>query len=172
MKTLIITTFLLLVAVGASAQLTHNSPTTNNTNAPVTIEVDKTPKPAAKPKPYQKIATLTIALNLEAGKVTDARLLKNRRLNSVAPKVFARQAGDWQVTLIGEREYSFYVISPAYREAEAHRSSDNRYQWVAQDGRIDWPLIVPLYKDGKAINVERVLVRDAKTGERIFEARI
>lgn len=170
MKTFITTAILLLITVGASAQLTHNSPTSNTT--PTTIEVSQTPVPALKPKPYQKVAALTIALSLNKGKVTDARLLQSRRINSVAPKVFARQAGDWQVTLIGERDYSFYVISPSYREAEAHPSSGNRYQWVAQDGRVEWPLILPLYKDGKAIHVERVLIRDVKTGERIFEARI
>lgn len=170
MKTIATTLVLLLVTVGASAQLTHNTP--QGVNSPTSIEVDNTPTPAAKPTSYQKVAALTIALNLEAGKVTDARLLKSRRLNSVAPKAFARQTGDWKVTLIGEQEYSFFVISPAYREAEAHRSSNNRYQWVAQDGRVEWPLIIPLYKDGKAINVERVFIRDVKTGERIFEARI
>lgn len=168
MKNIIVLASLIFIATGVLAQVTHN----NGVSTPPEIVVNTTPKPAAPAKSYQKVAALTIAFEFDKGKVQDARLLKSKRISSAAPKVFVRQGGDWEVVLTGAKEHRFYVNNPGYSEAEPHRSSNNRYQWVAETGRIEWPLIIPLYKDGKAIDVNRVIIRDRQSGERIFEARI
>ena len=168
MKHTIILASLMFIATGALAQVTDN----NSVSTPPEIVVSKIPKPASQPKSYQKVAALTIAFEFDKGKVKDARLLKSKRISSAAPKVFVRQGGDWEVVLSGAKEHRFYVNNPDYSEAEAHRSSNNRYQWVAETGRIEWPLIIPLYKNGKSIEVNKVIIRDRQSGERIFESRI
>jgi hypothetical protein len=104
--------------------------------------------------------------------VRSAKVASSRRINSFAPKVFARQGGAWEVIIEGDTRRSFFVDNPALREAEAHPSSNNKYQWVGETGVIDWPLIVPLYAEGRALGARAITIRDTSTGATILQTSL
>lgn len=143
-------------------------------NPPVTIDVSKA---IEDPKRLEKIegrqvALVNIRLNYANGKVNSAELISSRRIDSVAPKVFARQAGEWQVFILGEdTTQSFFVDNPGYLEAEGE-SEDKPYRYIALEGDVDWPLIVPLYVNGQKIDAKAIRIIDRETEEVIFEAEL
>ena len=96
--------------------------------------------------------------------------MRARRINSIAPKVFQRQGGDWQVRINGSEEDAFYVFSPVYLEAESEAGESNPFTYVTQDGVVDWSLVVPLYRDKRTIEAESIVVIDRSTGEKVIEA--
>ena len=140
-------------------------------NEPVKIVPAQEQRPAKPPTGAQRqVAVLSIALDVVNGEVRSARVTSSKRIASYAPKVFARRAGDWEVVIEGETRKSFFVNNPALREAEAHPSSNDRYQWVGETGSIDWPLVVPLYDDGRALGARSITIRDTRTGATILQA--
>jgi hypothetical protein len=130
-------------------------------------------RPTKPPNDAQhQVAVLSIKLEVVKGEVRSARVTSSKRIASYAPKVFARRAGDWEVIVEGETRKSFFVNNPALREAEAHPSSNDRYQWVGETGSIDWPLVVPLYADGRSLGARSITIRDTRTGATILQTEL
>ncbi len=144
------------------------------TKEPVTIVVPAQERRAAKPptNTQQQVAVLTITLDVVKGEVRSARVTSSKRMASYAPKVFARRAGAWEVTIEGETRKSFFVDNPALREAEAHPSSNDKYEWVGETGAIVWPLVVPLYAEGRALGARSITIRDTRTGATILQTNL
>lgn len=139
---------------------------------PGKIVVPERPRPVPRPTRNQQVAVLSISLSFERGEVTAAKVTSSKRISSFAPKVFARQGGDWQVVINGEIERAFYVNNPGLREAEAHPSSRDRYEWVGETSVIDWPLVIPLYADGRSLGARSVTIVDVATKRVILETAI
>lgn len=138
--------------------------------APVKIVAAQEQRPANPPTgALRQVAVLSITLDVVNGDVRSARVTSSKRIASYAPKVFARRGGAWEVIIEGETRKSFFVNNPARREAEAHPSSNDRYQWVGETGSIDWPLVVPLYHDGRSLGARSITIRDTRTGATILQ---
>ena len=137
---------------------------------PARIVPTQEQRPTRPPTDAQRqVAVLSIALEVVKGEVRSARVTSSKRIASYAPKVFARTAGAWEVIIEGETRKSFFVSNPALREAEAHPTSNDRYEWVGETGTIDWALVVPLYADGRALGARSITIRDAQTGATILQ---
>lgn len=137
---------------------------------PPKIDPGDEPKPVAPPTDGRQVAVLNIRLNVDHGRVRHAEIIEARRIPSIAPKSFHRQGGDWEVRINGSRDDSFYVFSPAYLEAETASGASNPYTYAAQDGVVDWSLVVPLYRESRTIKAESIVIVDRRTGETILEA--
>ena len=133
------------------------------------VPVDERSRPAPEPPANRHVQVMKIALTVENGKVSEAKVLSSTRLNSIAPKVFLRRAGDWTVTIEGEEERTFYVNNPGIREAEAGSDSGNAYEWIAETGTMEWPLIVPLYDGDMQIDAKSIVIRDVRTRKVILK---
>ncbi|KQZ28198.1 hypothetical protein [Duganella sp. Root1480D1] len=129
-------------------------------------------KPATAPAGQQQVAVLAIKLDVVKGEVRAARIESVKRIAAYAPKVFAREGGMWEVVIEGETRRTFYVDSPARREAEAYSKSNSDYQWIDETGTIDWRLVVPLYADGRSLGARSVTVRDKLTGATIMQSNL
>ena len=130
------------------------------------------PTPAVRPTDGRQVAVLNIQFQVEGGKILEAGLVDAKRINSIAPKVFNRKSGDWQVLINGSRRNSFYVFNPIYLEADGKEGAENPYTWVPQDGTVDWSLVVPLYRGTSTLNVASITIIDRQSGEVIMEARL
>ena len=130
------------------------------------------PRPATAPGDGQRVAVLSIRLDIVKGEVRSASLNSARRIASVAPKVFARRGGTWEVLIEGETPRSFFVDHPGRREAEAHPGSGNRYESVDVTGTVDWSLIVPLYANGRSLGARSIRIRDTGSGATVLRAEI
>ena len=137
---------------------------------PPVIDPGEQPRPVTAPTDGRQVAVLDIRLILADGKVRSAQVVEARRINSIAPKVFQRQGGDWEVRINGSEEDAFYVFSPLYLEAESEERDRNPFTYVAQDGAINWSLVVPLYRGKRTIKAESIVVIDRKTGRQVMEA--
>jgi hypothetical protein len=154
-----------------SALAQQVDPTRAKVPAKIAVRVDEQ-KPATVPNGVQQVALLSIKLDVVKGEVQTARVTSSKRIASYAPKVFVRRSGPWEVVIDGDTRRSFFVDSPARREAEAHRSSNDKYQWVDETGSIDWPLVVPLYADGRALGARSITIRDTRTGATILQTEM
>ena len=130
------------------------------------------PRPATAPGDGQRVAVLSIRLDIVKGEVRSAIVQSARRLASVAPKVFARRGGTWEVVIEGDTPRSFFVDHPGRREAEAHSGSGNRYESVDLTGTVEWPLVVPLYANGRSLGARSITIRDTGTGATVLRAEI
>ena len=130
------------------------------------------PRPATAPRDVQRVAVLSIRLDIVKGEVRSAIVQSARRLASVAPKVFARRGGTWEVVIEGDTPRSFFVDHPGRREAEAHPGSGNRYESVDLTGMVEWPLVVPLYANGRSLGARSITIRDTGTGATVLRAEI
>jgi hypothetical protein len=137
---------------------------------PPEIDPGEEPRPVTPPSDGRQVAVLDIRLMLADGKVRSAQVVEARRINSIAPKVFQRQGGDWEVRINGSEEDAFYVFSPIYLEAETEERDRNPFTYVEQDGAVNWSLVVPLYRGKRTIKAESILVIDRSTGRPIMEA--
>ena len=137
---------------------------------PPEIDPGDEPRPVGRPNDGRQVAVLNFRLTLVDGEVRQAEIVRARRINSIAPKVFQRQGGDWQVRINGSEEDAFYVFSPVYLEAESEAGNSNPFTYVTQDGVVEWSLVVPLYRDKRTIEAESIVVIDRSTGEKVIEA--
>ena len=136
------------------------------------VPVGERPRPVQAAPANRHVQVMTIALTVQSGKVSDAKVVSSRRINSIAPKVFLRRSGDWTVTIAGSEERTFFVSNPAMREAEATAGSEKAYAWIAESGTIEWPLIVPLYDGDVQFDAESITIRDVKTRKVILKAEL
>ncbi|MCC6614012.1 MAG: hypothetical protein IT320_11090 [Anaerolineae bacterium] len=125
------------------------------------------------PADGREIAILTIHLESNAaGDVERAELSDARIVQGYAPNVFAQQGGDWKVELLGNESASFFALDPRRAELEivGATEADNPTTYeVAPD--IEWQLVVPLYRDGKPLDINGVRVLDAE-GNTVFSTDI
>ncbi len=136
------------------------------------IALGEEPRPMQAPRSNQQVMVLSIDLQYQDGKVTDARVRSVEQVNSVAPKVFARKGGDWKVTIHGSEDHSFFVFNPGYLEAETARGSRNPYTYVSADGDVRWSLVIPLYRDGEMLNATAISVTDNRTEQEILRTEM
>lgn len=129
-------------------------------------------KPLAKARSYQRVAVLNILLEYEDGEVVDATLVRSQKIASVAPKVFARQMGDWQVMIGDNQKNAFFVNDPGYLEAENKPGDKVPYHYVSRGDEVEWNLVVPLYRNGEAIDASMITVKRVKDGKVILQTKI
>ncbi len=163
----LMTVFLLIFSTVSVAQ-----PTQVETREPPKFSPAKEHKPIAKPKAYQRVAILSILLKYEKGEVVGAELMHSKRVASVAPKVFVRKMGDWQVTIGNNQKASFFVNDPGFLEAENRPGDKIPYHYVSRGNEVEWNLIVPLYKDGEALDAPTVTIKRVKDGKMILHTKI
>ena len=142
------------------------------TNAAPKFAPVKEHKPISKAKEYQRVAVLNILLTYEKGEVIGAKLVRSQKIASVAPKVFARQMGDWQVTIGDNQKHTFFVNDPGFLEAENDRRNKVPYHYVRGDAEVVWNLVVPLYKNGQAINASTITVKRVKDNKVILQTKV
>lgn len=117
-------------------------------------------------------AVLRLELQVKDGRTLNARVLSFQRVRSYAPKVYARSAGDWLVTLSGEKRASFYMPDPA-TDIEVENGPNDRspYSQVKVSGVIEDVLVVPLYgPDGAYLAPTDISIVDARTDRAILKA--
>ncbi|MDO6713193.1 hypothetical protein Q4567_20825 [Aliiglaciecola sp. 2_MG-2023] len=136
------------------------------------FEPAKQHKPMAKPANYQRIAILNINLKYDKGEAVNAELVRSRIIKSVAPKVFTRQMGDWQVIIDNNPKNTFFVNDPGYLEVENDDQSEVPYHYVSLGVDVAWDLVIPLYKDGQTIDASTITIKRVKDGKQIFETKI
>lgn len=168
MKTIMITLAAALALAGTLAA--QDTVPVGPRERPPTIELRDPPVPVTPPQDGRQVAVLEIRFEFYQGRVRSAQVVESRRIASIAPKVFLRQGGDWEVRINGSEEDAFYVFNPAYLEAETTENARNPYTYVPQDGVVDWTLVVPLYRDGRSIELESIVIVDRATGDVVLEA--
>lgn len=159
-------------AVATTATFAQERPQPGPPDRPPEIPSADDPKPVTPPTDGRQVAVLDIELVYENGRVVQATLREAKRVNSIAPKVFARQGGEWEVTIHGNRETTFYVADPGYLEAETRDGSRNPFTYVPPDGTVSWNLVVPLYRNGNSLDVDSITITDVDSGNVILETRI
>ncbi len=97
-----------------------------------------------------------------------ARVARTRMIAATAPKVFARNSGDWEVRLIGQTPFSYRIPNPlADIEIENPPGSKSPFSQVVPTGPVPVQIIVPLTRDGRSLGVQSVEIVDTVTGQRI-----
>jgi hypothetical protein len=144
----------------------------NRVHGPTKVVTSSKPVPMDRPQANKQVAVVTLSFDFVDGKVQSARKLSSKRIQAYAPKVFARQSGDWEVLIRGAGDHRFYIANPGYREAEPHSSSNDKYEWIGVTGRVELPLIVPLYHKEETLQVSTITIKDTRTGEIILETSI
>ena len=170
MKNNLLNAFTVLVALSpfmALAQVSERP----GFESPGTIIVPVEQKPIQKPK-EAKVVVIKYLLDFQKGELMNARVRSQQFINSTAPKVFARQGGDWIVTLEGEQSVNFFVYNPGALEAEEWPKQNRGLEIVPADGQVEWSLVVPLNYQGSPIQLRRVVVRDARTNKLLFSTDV
>jgi len=134
------------------------------------IDPGDNPRPAVRPTDGRQVAVLNIQFQVEGGKILEAGVVDAKRIDSIAPKVFSRKGGDWQVLINGSRQNSFYVFNPIYLEADEKEGAKKPFTWIPQDGTVNWSLVVPLYRGTSRLNAEPITIIDRQSGEVILVA--
>lgn len=142
------------------------------TREPPAFSSAKSHKPVATARENQRVAVLNILLKYENGEVVDAKLVRSQKITSVAPKVFARQMGDWQVMIGDNKKNTFFVNDPGFLEAENKPGDKAPYHYVSRGDEVEWNLVVPLYKNGEAIDASKITVKRVKDGKVILQTKI
>jgi hypothetical protein len=97
-----------------------------------------------------------------------ARVSRARVATAAAPKVFARNSGDWEVRLIGPNPVSYRIPNPlADIEIENPKGSKSPFSQVVPTGPVPVQIVVPLTRDGRSLGVQSVEIVDTVTGQRI-----
>ena len=118
----------------------------------------------------RQVVVLELMIYADKGRTVEAQVSSSRRINSYAPKVFARRGGDWKVVLHGDRGASFTVNDPASDvEIENPRGYKSPYSEVAMSGYFSTTLVVPLYGlQGEWLGAKEIEIIDIRTDETIL----
>ena len=124
--------------------------------------------PVPKPANGQQVGVIQVALQGSAEKPR-AEVRSATVLDSFAPKVVARSAGEWQVRVIGEKELKYLIPNPLLDvEADGERDDPkDPYDQVILE-TYDWTLIVPIYDQGATLGAKSVEVTDVASGNVIL----
>lgn len=129
------------------------------------------------PERHHQVAVMNIIINADKGKAKSVELKSIKVINSYSPKVFSRQTkadtSGWRVTLNGDTTTSYMVNSPLSDiEIENPEGSKSPYSMVLESGPVEWTLVIPLYRDGKLLNVKQVVIEDSENRDIKLSARI
>lgn len=129
-------------------------------------------RPVAEPQEGQQVLVAQISLVADGDRIT-AEVLSLEVIDSFAPKVVARSAGEWEVRLLGGGKELAYRIPDPLTDIEAERPDDEKrpYESVTTD-RYDWTLIAPLYDEAEPLGATTAQVVDVETGQLILEIDI
>lgn len=118
----------------------------------------------------RQVVVLDLMLYAERGRTIAGDVASARRIDSFAPKVFARKGGDWKVLLLGDREASFTINDPASDvEIENPRGSKSPFSEVAMSGSFSSTLVVPLYGlQGEWLGAQEIEIVDMRTNKTIL----
>ena len=142
------------------------------TREPPKFSPAKEHKPLATARVNQRVAVLNILLTYEKGEVVGAELMRSQKISSVAPKVFARQMGDWQVIIGDNQKNAFFVNDPGFLEAENKPGDKVPYHYVSRGDEVEWHLVVPLYRNGEVIDASTITVKRVKDGKIVLRTKI
>lgn len=128
--------------------------------------------PVATPAEGEQVLVVQVALRSDGERVT-AEIRSQEIVNTFAPKVVARSAGEWEVRLTGERELSFLIPNPLLDvEVENPDDPNSPYDTVPTES-LDWTLVVPLYDEaGQPLGATSVEVLDVTTREVILQTDV
>jgi len=97
-----------------------------------------------------------------------ARVTKAQVITAAAPKVFARNSGEWEVRLIGRIPVSYRIPNPLTDiEVENPKGSKSPFSQVEPTGPVSVQIVVPLTRDGRSLGVQSVEIVDTTTGQTI-----
>ncbi|MDF1763875.1 MAG: hypothetical protein P1U57_10735 [Oleibacter sp.] len=161
--------FILLVLVTGFAQADVLS--TGSVGQPPRIIIDEKPVPVAKAPEDKKVMLVDLELQFEKGELVETTSKSSRTIVSYAPKVFSKKSGEWQILLNGNQELSFYTHNPGIREIQPGGDTKD-YSWTTVTGTVDWPLVIPLYKDKQSFNVESFQIVDVATKKVIADINL
>jgi hypothetical protein len=100
-----------------------------------------------------------------------ARVARARVVAGAAPKLFARNSGDWEVRLKGRTPMSYRIPNPlADIEIENPKGSRSPFSQVVPTGPVPVQIVVPLTRDGRSLGVESIEIVDTVTGQTILSA--
>lgn len=100
-----------------------------------------------------------------------ARVAKTQMISGAAPKVFARNSGDWEVRLMGQTPFSYRIPNPLTDiEIENPPGSKSPFSQVEATGPVRVQIVVPLTRDGRSLGVQSVEIVDTITGQIIVRA--
>ena len=134
---------------------------------PDRIDVDQEPVGLDAPTSLQQVLVVDIQLeDVEPGAPVGT-VEGTEEIASPAPKVFARQGGEWRVDLATDPPRSFFVNNPRWLEAEPDPETGDRVSVLNPDPR--WRLVIPLYLDGEPLDFDFATVVNAATEEVIVE---
>ena len=179
--------FLALIAVAAGSVVAQDEVEVGPREQAPVIDPGERPVPVEAPTDGRQVAVVQIQFEIGQGQINSARVVETMVEvgdfaapgleaslvigveHPVASKLFG---GDWEVRINGDERQAFYVFSPAYLEAETEPNSTNPFTWVAEDGLVDWTLVVPLYRNANRIDARSIVIIDRASGEIILEAGI
>ena len=132
----------------------------------------KEKRPARKPGLERRVALLRLSVTPSTKDLPRVEVESVDVIDSHAPKVFARKGGDWRVTLHGpgraNGKASYTINNPiADIEVESEEGADTPFHSVRPNDTFDWTLVVPLYKDDRALSPRRIEITDIATGRRL-----
>ncbi|MDQ4024046.1 MAG: hypothetical protein M3217_00925 [Actinomycetota bacterium] len=126
--------------------------------------------PVAEPSEGQQVAVLKVDLGLGA-QVVRAEVVSLEVIDSFAPKSALRDAGDWEVRVVGDRELSYRIPNPLTSVEVETGIEGAPYRTIPLQS-FEWTLVVPLYHDGEPLNAKSIEVRDLRTGLTILRADV
>lgn len=98
-----------------------------------------------------------------------ARVARARVVSGAAPKVFARNSGDWEVRLKGRTPITYRMPNPLTDiEIENPPGSPSPFSQVAATGPVPVQIVIPLTRDGRSLGVQSVEIVDTVTGRTIL----
>lgn len=122
----------------------------------------------------QEVVVLELMLYPDRGRTSDAQVISARRIDSAAPKVFARKGGSWQVTLHGKDKVG-YVINDPVSDIEIENPEDAKtpFSEVAIQAPHKTTLIIPLYHpESGPIAAQEIEIVDTRINKTVLWAQV
>lgn len=114
--------------------------------------------PAPTPPDGRQVAILNLAIvSAGEGEIEKVTLEQGRIINSYAPNVLGL-AGPWTVELVGEEPIRFGTLNPLV--VRVYDEKQEVPHDVSQSETTMWELVVPLYNDGKDLQVREINIYD------------
>jgi len=173
MKTIL--TMIFFALMGASIFVWSDITKTGGTSAPIGSKPDILSAgnltPMVKPSEIQKVAIMKMTLTPN-GKKVGAKINSKKIIKGYGPKAFSRSGGTWKVKILGERSASYYINNPLTDIEVEKDPKKGTFQLVEVQKPMDWTLVVPLYKDGQALNAKTIEVHDMVSKQKIIHTQL
>jgi len=142
---------------------------------PSDLKETMVPVDEAKPLTVQgndRVAVLTLAGTVEDGRTTSLEVTDRKVVATYHPKVRARSDGDWQISVGGEKGFSYQIPNPL-TDIEIENLEDGKgpYQALRSSEEGSVTIVIPL-NDGDAIfNSNDIEIVELSTKETLLSAR-